>query len=237
MNEREIFSRSIGLIGQEGYEKLKNARVAVFGVGGVGGFVCEALCRSGVGTLALFDDDKVALSNFNRQIIATTETFGKDKLEAVRARLVSINPAVNVICNRVFYLPETADAYDLSGFDYVIDAVDTVSAKIEIIKSAKAVGVPVISSMGTGGKLDPLKLKVGDVSETRVCPLARVMRRELKKRNIFGVKVVYSVEEQSANMNEKKRDGRGAPPSMICVPATAGLVIASEVIKDILRAK
>lgn len=228
------------LIGEENLQKLSRSSVALFGVGGVGGFVAEALARSGVGAITVFDNDTIAESNLNRQIIANVHNIGKDKTDEIKSRLLSINPNLKVSVNKVFYLPENAEEFDLSAYDYVVDAVDTVSAKIEIIKRAKAVGVPVISCMGTGGKTDPTMLKVSDIQKTSVCPLARVMRRELKKRGISGVKVVYSEEEpvcdKAAMKNaEKIKCGRPSPPSMIFVPASAGLIIAREVVFDLIK--
>lgn len=228
------------LIGEENLQKLSRSSVALFGVGGVGGFVAEALARSGVGAITVFDNDTIAESNLNRQIIANVHNIGKDKTDEIKSRLLSINPNLKVSVNKVFYLPENAEEFDLSAYDYVVDAVDTVSAKIEIIKRAKAVGVPVISCMGTGGKTDPTMLKVSDIQETSVCPLARVMRRELKKRGVSGVKVVYSEEEpvcdKAAMKNaEKIKCGRPSPPSMIFVPASAGLIIAREVVFDLIK--
>ncbi len=228
------------LIGEENLQKLSRSSVALFGVGGVGGFVAEALARSGVGAITVFDNDTIAESNLNRQIIANVHNIGKDKTDEIKSRLLSINPNLKVSVNKVFYLPENAEEFDLSAYDYVVDAVDTVSAKIEIIKRAKAVGVPVISCMGTGGKTDPTMLKVSDIQKTSVCPLARVMRRELKKRGVSGVKVVYSEEEpvcdNAAMKNaEKIKCGRPSPPSMIFVPASAGLIIAREVVFDLIK--
>lgn len=228
------------LIGEENLQKLSRSSVALFGVGGVGGFVAEALARSGVGAITVFDNDTIAESNLNRQIIANVHNIGKDKTDEIKSRLLSINPNLKVSVNKVFYLPENAEEFDLSAYDYVVDAVDTVSAKIEIIKRAKAVGVPVISCMGTGGKTDPTMLKVSDIQKTSVCPLARVMRRELKKRGVSGVKVVYSEEEpvcdKAALKNaEKIKCGRPSPPSMIFVPASAGLIIAREVVFDLIK--
>lgn len=228
------------LIGEENLQKLSRSSVALFGVGGVGGFVAEALARSGVGAITVFDNDTIAESNLNRQIIANVHNIGKDKTDEIKSRLLSINPNLKVSINKVFYLPENAEEFDLSAYDYVVDAVDTVSAKIEIIKRAKAVGVPVISCMGTGGKTDPTMLKVSDIQKTSVCPLARVMRRELKKRGVSGVKVVYSEEEpvcdKAAMKNaEKIKCGRPSPPSMIFVPASAGLIIAREVVFDLIK--
>ena len=235
----EAFKRVKLLIGSENYQKLKNASIAVFGIGGVGGYCAEALARSGVGRIAVFDNDVVAESNLNRQIIATVENVGKAKVDLMEKRLKSINPEIVVECNNVFYLPENADNYDLSAYDYIVDAVDTVTAKLEIIAQAKKVGVPVISCMGTGGKTDPTMLKVADIENTKVCPLARVMRRELKARGIDKVKVVYSEEQPTICLKEeknleKKQSGRTAPPSMIFVPATAGLILAREVVLDLI---
>ncbi len=235
----DAFKRVKLLIGSENFQKLKNASVAVFGVGGVGGYCAEALVRSGVGRIAVFDNDVVAESNLNRQIIATVDNIGASKVFEVEKRLKAINPEIEVECNEVFYLPENADNYPLNAYDYVVDAVDTVTAKIEIIARAKSEGVKVISCMGTGGKLDPTMLKVADIEKTKVCPLARVMRRELKSRGINGVKVVYSEEQplvSSAENNqaEKRQSGRTAPPSMIFVPATAGLILAKEVVLGLI---
>ncbi len=236
-NKMDAFSRVKLLIGQENFSTLKNASVAVFGVGGVGGYAVEALARSGIGSITVFDNDNVDITNINRQIIATEDTVGKDKTAVILDRLLSINPEIKVTCEKVFYLPENADNYDLSKYNYIIDAVDTVSAKLEIISRAKAVGVPVISCMGTGGKLDVSALKVDDIEKTKGCPLARVMRRELKNRNIKGVKVVYSEESvvYNAQGEQKKADGKTAPPSMIFVPATAGLMLAREVVLDLIK--
>ena len=233
------FDRVKLLIGEKNFDKLQNSCVAVFGIGGVGGYVAEALVRSGVGNIHIFDNDILAESNLNRQIIATVWDLGKDKTSVMKERLLSINPQVKVTENKVFYLPENANQFDFSSFDYVVDAVDTVTAKLEIIMRAKQANVPVISCMGTGGKLDPKLLKVDTIENTKGCPLARVMRRELKQRNIFGIKVVYSEESTKENQSEnlvaeKKSSGRTAPSSMIFVPATAGLILANEVVKDIL---
>lgn len=235
----DAFKRVKLLIGSENFQKLKNASVAVFGVGGVGGYCAEALARSGVGRIAVFDNDVVAESNLNRQIIATVDNIGASKVFEIEKRLKAINPEIEVECNEVFYLPENADNYPLNAYDYVVDAVDTVTAKIEIIARAKSEGVKVISCMGTGGKLDPTMLKVADIEKTKVCPLARVMRRELKSRGINGVKVVYSEEQPLVsstenNQAEKKQSGRTAPPSMIFVPATAGLILAKEVVLGLI---
>lgn len=228
----KLFERTKLLIGEEAFEKISNSHVAVFGVGGVGGYVIEALARSGVNNISLFDNDEINETNVNRQIFALKETIGKDKVEVAKARILSINPKANVTCHKIFYLPDNADEFDFSKYDYVVDAVDTVSAKIEIISRAVSQNIKVISCMGTGGKLSPEKLKVESISKTKVCPLARVMRRELAKRGIKDVKVVYSEEEGIA---EKREEGRKNIPSMIFVPASAGLLIASQVIKDLIK--
>lgn len=233
-------SRAQLLVGKESIDKLKNVHVAVFGIGGVGGYAVEALARSGVGELTLFDNDAICESNINRQIIATTETVGKDKVSVMKERVLSINPEIKVNINKVFYLPSCAHEYPFDKFDYVIDAVDTVSAKLEVVLRAKKVNVPVISCMGTGGKTDITALKVSDISKTKVCPLARVMRRELNKLGVNGVKVVYSEEtniisEQDKDQAETKSSGRIAPPSMIFVPAAAGLMLAREVVFDLIK--
>ena len=239
----DAFIRVENLIGEKNLEKLKNSSVAVFGVGGVGGFICEALVRSGIGEIAVFDGDTVDKSNLNRQIIATVDTVGKDKVEVIKSRLLSINPNLKISANKIFYLPENADQVDLSKYDYIVDAVDTVSAKIQLIASAKEKNIPVISCMGTGGKMQIERLKVCDISLTNGCPLARVMRRELKKRNIFDVKVVYSDEGVNLGQNQQddfvqKENGKKiAPPSMIFVPAVAGLYIAREVVTDLISKK
>ena len=233
------FIRVENLVGEKSYRKLKDASVAVFGVGGVGGYTVEALARCGIGRIALFDSDTVDESNINRQIIADYGTLGGDKVAVMKERLTKINPEIIVESNKVFYLPENASEFDLSKYDYVVDAVDTVSAKLEIIKRAKNLGVPVISCMGTGGKIEPEKLKVSVIEKTSGCPLARVMRRELKALNIKGVKVVYSEEQTAAAEDnstlQKKADGKTAPPSMIFVPAVAGLMLAKEVVFDIIN--
>lgn len=226
----QTFDRVKLLIGEENYLKIKNSKIAVFGVGGVGGYVCEALVRSGVENITIFDNDKVSESNLNRQIISNRFVLGKDKVDVCRERILSINPNAKVNAEKVFYLPENADKYDLSQYDYIVDAVDTVTAKLEIIQRAKKDNVKVISCMGTGGKLQPLMLKVGDIKETKVCPLARVMRRELKKLGIQDLLVVYSLENPLAKSQKAK-----TPPSMIFVPATAGLIIAKEVIEYIIN--
>lgn len=220
--------RTERLLGSENVEKLAKARVAVFGVGGVGGYVVEALARCGIGALDLTDSDVVAPSNLNRQIIATVGTLGRAKVEAARDRVKEINPDCRVCIHKIFYLPETADSFDFREYDYVVDAIDTVTGKLMLAERAGIAGTPLISSMGTGNKLDPTALKVADIYETKVCPLARVMRRELRKRGIESLKVVYSEEEPL---------GRESPPGSVSfVPSVAGLIMAGEVVKDLLRA-
>ena len=235
----QAFDRVKLLVGENGFNKLQNASIVLFGVGGVGGFTAEALVRSGVGKITLVDGDVVSITNINRQIIATVDSVGKDKVEVLKERLLSINPNVQVVTKKLFYLPDNAESVSFSNVDYVIDAVDTVSAKLEIIERAKKCGVPVISCMGTGGKLDPTLLTVGNVFETKGCPLARVMRRELKKRNILELKTVYSTElvvmGEDDSLKEVKGKDRVAPPSMIFVPATAGLLLAREVVFDLIK--
>lgn len=232
-----MFSRVKGFIGQENLDKIKKSTIAVFGLGGVGGYTVEALVRSGVENIYIFDSDKVDYSNLNRQIIATVDTVGEDKVSVMKKRILSINPSAKVEINSTFILPENIGAIDFSAFDYVVDAIDTVSTKIALIKVAKDNDVPIISCMGTGGKLDATLLKVADIAKTSVCPLARVMRKELKDRQISGVKVVYSTEENISDGNfiGNKADGKRAPASMIFVPATAGLMLAREVILDIIN--
>ena len=218
-------------------ERLAHARVAVFGIGGVGGYVCEALVRSGVGSFDLIDNDTVAFSNLNRQIIATEDTVGSYKVDVMKERMLSINPDVRVRVYRCFFLPENADEFDFSAYDYVVDAVDTVSAKIEIVMRAKAAGVPVISAMGAGNKMDASRFKVADIYKTTTCPLARVMRNELKKRGVKKLKVVFSDEPPLKPRGEaaetKGTAGRPAPGSNAFVPAAAGLIMAGEIVKDI----
>jgi tRNA A37 threonylcarbamoyladenosine dehydratase len=224
------------LLGEEAMARLARARVAVFGVGGVGGYVVEALARSGIGALDLIDSDRVVLSNLNRQIIATRNTLGMLKVDAAKARVLSVNPDCAVRTWPVFYLPETADQFDFSQYDYVVDAIDTVAGKLQLIEAAKAAGTAVISSMGAGNKLDPTAFRVADISETSVCPLARVMRRELRKRGVEHVKVVYSTEPA---LSPAPADGdthrRATPGSVAFVPSVAGLIIAGEVIKDLIK--
>lgn len=236
----ESFTRTELLLGTEAMEKLSGARVAVFGVGGVGGHVVEALVRSGIGSLDLIDSDAVSESNINRQIIATRSTIGRSKVEVMRERILDINPECDVTIHECFYLPDTADRFDFSQYDYIVDAIDTVTAKIDLIVRATEMGVPVISSMGAGNKLNPTAFEVADIYKTSVCPLAKVMRRELKKRGIKHCKVVYSKEiAVKPVMNEKLQEEleasgkRTLPGSVAFVPAVAGLILAGEVIKDI----
>lgn len=233
MNGR--FSRTELLLGGEAMERLRNARVAVFGVGGVGGYVVEALARSGIGMLDLIDSDTVSESNINRQIIALGSTIGQYKVDAAKARIADIDPECKVTAHRMFFMPETADQLDFSQYGYVVDAIDTVTGKIEIIMRAKAAGVPVISSMGAGNKLDPTAFVVTDIYKTSVCPLARVMRREMKKRGVDSLKVVYSTEQAIVPRysGETQPYGKPVPGSNAFVPSVAGLIIAGEVIKEL----
>lgn len=237
------FSRTQLLLGAEAMEILSQSRVAVFGIGGVGGHVCEALVRSGVGAFDLVDNDKVSLTNLNRQIIATYKTIGQYKVDVMKERMLDINPRADIRVHKCFYLPETARDYDpqtaralnFSDYDYVVDAVDTVSAKIELVMKCHEMGVPMIGAMGAGNKLDPTRFRVADIYETRTCPLARVMRRELKKRGIQKLKVVYSEEEPICPLetSDEVSQKRALPGSTAFTPAVCGLVIASEVIKDL----
>ncbi|MBR0089402.1 MAG: tRNA threonylcarbamoyladenosine dehydratase [Clostridia bacterium] len=230
----EEFARTELLLGADGMEKLKNARVAVFGIGGVGGHAFEALVRSGVGTIDIFDNDTVALTNLNRQIIATRETLGKSKVDAAKERALSINPNVTVNAHNCFFMPETADEFDFTNYDYVIDAIDTVKGKLEIIMRANDANVPVISCMGAGNKLDPTKFEVTDIYKTSVCPLARTMRYELRRRGIKKLKVVYSKEEPIKPLESSEQTvRRSVPGSTAFVPAVAGLIAAGEAVKDI----
>jgi tRNA A37 threonylcarbamoyladenosine dehydratase len=224
---KEQFSRTAQLLGNENVEKLFDKHVIVFGVGGVGGYVVEALVRSGVGNISIVDNDVVNESNINRQIIAFHSTIGMQKVEVLKNRILDINPNCQVFVHNQFFLPENSNDFDFSIYDYVVDAVDTVTAKIEIIKKSKESNVPVISSMGTGNKLNPVGFKVSDISKTKVCPLARVMRNELKKRGISKVKCVYS--EENPVIQTK------TPASVAFVPPVAGLLIASEVIEDLIK--
>ena len=229
------FSRTEMLLGKEAVNKLKNSKVAVFGVGGVGGYVAEGLARCAVGELTLIDNDTVNLTNINRQVVATESTVGQMKICAVESRLKDINPEININVCDMFILPENAHEFDFSKYDYIIDAIDTVSGKIAIIENAYKYNVPVISSMGTGNKLDPTAFEIADIKKTSVCPLARVMRRELKKRNIDKLKVLYSKEPPLTPQNsDENTERRAIPGSVSFVPSVAGLIIAGEVIKDII---
>ena len=212
--------------------RLSGARVAVFGVGGVGGHCVQALARAGIGALDVFDDDVVSVTNINRQAVAMTSTIGRPKVEVIRDQVLDINPQAEVVCRRMFYTPENAESVDLSVYDYIVDAIDTVSAKLELICRAKALGIPVISAMGAGNKLDPTRFEVADLSKTSVCPLCRVMRMQLKKRGIVHHKVVYSQEEPLRIVADES-NGRHAPGSVSFVPPVMGLIIAGEVIKDL----
>ena len=234
------FSRTELLLGKAAMEKLNRSRVAVFGVGGVGGYVCEALARSGIGSFDLVDNDTVSLTNLNRQIIATHKTIGREKVEVMKERISEINPDADVRIYKCFFLPENADEFPFEEYDYIVDAVDTVTAKIELVIKAEEKNVPVISSMGAGNKLDASQFKVADIYETKVCPLAKVMRHELKKRNIKKLKVVYSEEipVQPASDPKLSTEGQSAgkravPGSVAFVPSVAGLIIAGEVVKDL----
>ncbi|MDE6355720.1 MAG: tRNA threonylcarbamoyladenosine dehydratase [Clostridia bacterium] len=232
MDER--FLRTAMALGEEAVERLKKSRVAVFGAGGVGGHCIEALCRSGVGAIDVIDNDEITLSNLNRQIFATEKTVGRLKAEAAVERLNEINPACRAQAINLFYLPETANEIDLSAYDYIVDAIDTVSAKIALAENAQKAGVPIISCMGAGNKLNPAAFTVCDISKTSVCPLARVMRRELKKRGVDKLKVVYSTEPPLTPLfAEPLANGKIPPASVAFVPAVAGLIAAGEVIKDL----
>ncbi len=244
------FSRTQLLLGKENMDLLSRSRIAIFGIGGVGGYAVEALARSGVGEFLLVDDDKICLTNINRQIIATCKTVGQYKVDVMAQRIHDINPKAVVEVRKCFYLPENADTFDFSAYDYIIDAVDTVSAKLDLILRAKAAQVPIISAMGAGNKLDPTKLRVGDIYETKSCPLARVMRRELRKRGVKALKVVYSTELPRKPLEDmsiscrtgcvcppgtvrKCVDRRDIPGSVAFVPPVAGLILAGEVLKDL----
>ena len=247
------FSRTQLLLGQKGMEKLYRARVAVFGIGGVGGYTVEALARSGVGTLDLIDDDKVCLTNLNRQIFATRKTVGQYKVDVAQQRILEINPKAVVHTYKTFYAPQTAELFDFSQYDYVVDAIDTVTGKLELVEQAEKAGIPIISSMGAGNKLDPTAFEVADIYETSVCPLARVMRKELKKRGIEKLKVVYSKEPPMTPLDDmsiscrtncicppgtarKCTQRRQVPGSNAFVPSVVGLIIAGEVVKDLTGA-
>ena len=231
---KEEFSRTARLVGQAAVESLKDKRVAIFGIGGVGGYVCEALVRSGVGHFDLIDMDMVSVSNINRQIIALHSTVGMYKTEVMKQRMLDINLDVDIRINNCFFLPENSSEFDFSEYDYVVDAVDTVTAKIEIIMRAKEANVPVISSMGAGNKLDPSRFQVADIYKTSGCPLAKVMRREMKKRGVKKLKVVFSDEIPRPVIEESLSCKKVAPGSNAFVPSVAGLIIASEVFKDLI---
>ena len=236
----EQFSRTALLIGREGVNRLRSCRVALFGIGGVGGYVAEALIRSGVGSLDFYDNDQVALSNLNRQLIALHSTVGRDKVDVMAERLRDINPEAIIAGHKLFYQPEEADRIDFASFDYIADAIDTVAAKLDIAERAYRLGVPLISAMGAGNRMDPTRFKVGDIYETENCPLARVMRRELRKRGIPALKVVYSTEpaltpqhDPTAPPEETRR--RATPGSMAFVPPVMGMIMASVIVRDLLE--
>ena len=243
------FSRTQLLLGEEALDKLKNARVAVFGVGGVGGYVCEALVRSGIGAFDLIDSDEVCLSNLNRQIIATRSSVGRYKVDVMKERMLDINPDVDVRVYKCFFLPENAEEFPFAEYDYVIDAVDTVTAKIELVMKCQKENVPIISSMGAGNKIEASAFKVADIYKTKTCPLAKVMRHELKKRGVKKLKVVYSEEKPITPIVESNADNtqtaeisartqrRSTPGSLAFVPSVAGLIIAGEVVKDLTGKK
>lgn len=225
------FSRTENLIGTNALEVLKKTHIAVFGIGGVGGYVTEALARAGIGAIDIIDNDTVSITNINRQIIATHSNIGLSKTEVMKQRLTDINPNITVISYNTFFMPENSSLFDFTKYDYIIDAVDTVTAKIELAVKANESAVPIISSMGTGNKLDPTKFEVSDIYKTSVCPLAKVMRYELKKRGVKNLKVVYSKEEPIKTFSTDPR----TPSSISFVPSVAGLIIAGEVIKDIIK--
>lgn len=248
------FSRTELLFGKEAMDKLKNSRVAVFGIGGVGGYTVEALARSGVGSLDLIDDDKICLTNLNRQIIATRKTVGRYKIEVMKERILDINQEANVVTHQCFYTPQNSDQFDFKKYDYVVDAVDTVSAKIELVLRAQEMNVPIISCMGAGNKLDPTRFEVTDIYKTSICPLAKVMRRELRARGVQKLKVLYSQEPAMKPIDDmaiscrnhcicppgttrKCTERRQIPGSNAFVPSVAGLIIAGEVIKDLTGIK
>lgn len=228
---KEEFTRTAMLIGEESLEKLSSCHIAVFGIGGVGGYVAEALARCGVGEFDLIDNDTVNITNINRQIIATHDTLGRYKTEVMRERILSINPDAKVNVHNTFYMPENSAEFDFTKYDYIVDAVDTVTAKIEIIINAKKAETPVISSMGTGNKLDPTRFEIADIYKTTVCPLAKIMRRELKKRGVDKLKVLYSKEEPIKQQTEVGT--KPTPASISFVPSVAGLIIAGEIVKEI----
>ena len=239
----ERYSRTRFLLGQEAMDKLKNAHVAIFGMGGVGGYVAEALARCGVGKLTMVDHDTISLSNINRQILATEATVGKDKVTVAAERVCAINSQIQVVPRKTFYLPETAKEFDFTEYDYIVDAIDTVTGKMMLVQAAKDADTPIISSMGTGNKLDPTAFQVGDISQTSVCPLARIIRKECKKRGIDKLKVVWSTEDAIKNPLPpddpawaELPEGRNALPGSVCfVPAVAGMILAGEVVKDLVK--
>lgn len=239
MSER--FDRTKRLLGADAMEKLKNAHVAVFGIGGVGGHAVDALARSGIGAITIVDSDEVAVSNINRQLIATTKSVGRKKVQVMKEHLLEINPDIRVEVHDCFFLPETEAQFDFYQYDYVIDAVDTVTAKLALVEACEKAHTPIISSMGAGNKLNPAAFEVEDIYKTSVCPLAKVMRRELKKRNIKRLKVVYSKEiplepmEDEDFVSDEKRQRRATPGSIAFVPSVAGLILAGEVVKDLTK--
>lgn len=235
------FSRTRLLLGNDAMETLKNARVAIFGLGGVGGYVVEALARSGVGALELIDHDTISITNLNRQLLATAETVGMDKAEAAAQRVRAINPEIDARAVKMFYGPDTAHLFDFSRYDYVVDAIDTVTGKLALVQAAQTAGTPIISSMGTGNKLDPTRFQIADISKTSVCPLARIMRKECAKRGIKHLKVLFSTEDpipsdpDAISLEELPEGRRALPGSVAFVPSVAGLIIAGEVIKDLIQ--
>ena len=233
------YSRTAFLLGEEGMQKLKNATVAVFGLGGVGGYVVEALARCGIGGLELIDHDTISITNINRQILATRKTVGMDKAEAAKQRVLDIDPDIKVAARKEFFGPDTMDTFDFASYDYVVDAIDTVTGKLALVQAAKSAGVPIISCMGTGNKLDPTKFQIADITKTTVCPLARIMRKECAKRGIKHLKVLFSTEDPiapKATSEEELPEGRRAlPGSVSYVPSVAGLMIAGEVVKDLIK--
>lgn len=231
----ERFIRTAAVLGTDSIEKLKAARVAVFGVGGVGGHIAEALARAGVGTIELFDRDEISESNINRQIVALHSTIGRDKVEVMKERILDINPDAVVKTHKVFYLPENADDFSLENYDYIADAIDTVSAKIELIFRAETLNIPIISAMGAGNKLDPSAFRVADIYKTKVCPLAKVMRRELKARGVKKCAVVYSEEEAIKPQINADKGGKPNVGSLPFVPSVMGLIMAGEIIKNLTK--
>ncbi|HAQ64111.1 MAG TPA: tRNA threonylcarbamoyladenosine dehydratase [Ruminococcaceae bacterium] len=235
---KELFVRTEMLFGEEAMKKFASSRVAVFGIGGVGGHAAEALVRSGIGNIELIDADTVCQSNINRQLFATTKNIGRLKTEAAKERLLEINPEINITVKSIFYLPENADEFDFTQYDYIIDAVDTVAAKLSLAQKAQLAGTPIISSMGAGNKLDPTLFEVADIYKTSVCPLAKVMRTECRKRGIKKLKCVYSKEipmKPKEVFSEEKSTRRQTPGSVAFVPSVAGLIIAGEVLKDLAK--